>query len=141
MSEHEETSSVLSEVQEILTDPDNKNYEVNLSREYVVYGLLPWLQTIKQIDFVDWNRNSDVQVEEWFSFQIVDRFSKSAQMQENFIKVELSYRDINAIGGLMSELDMRGHEDIFLVLNSEFVKVGGRDNVEMREYFEDIKQK
>ena len=41
----------------------------------------------------------------------------------------------------MSELDMRGHEDIFLVLNSEFVKVGGRDNVEMREYFEDIKQK
>ena len=85
MSEHEETSSVLSEVQEILTDPDNKNYEVNLSREYVVYGLLPWLQTIKQIDFVDWNRNSDVPVEEWFSFQIVDRFSKSAQMQENFI--------------------------------------------------------
>ena len=64
MSEHEETSSVLSEVQEILTDPDNKNYEVNLSREYVVYGLLPWLQTIKQIDFVDWNRNSDVPVEE-----------------------------------------------------------------------------
>ena len=141
MNEEEETRLVLSEVQEILADPDNKNYVVNLSREYIVYGLLPWLQTIKQIDFVDWNRDSDLPVEEWFSFQIVDRFSKSAQMQENFIKVELSYRDINAIGGLLSELDTRGHEDIFLVLNSEFVKAGGRDNVEMREYFQEIKQK
>lgn len=148
--ERKDEFSALKQAEAILHESEeerSKYFSVELEEDLAQFmlayfkGSSEWRKGLLQLEF--WKSESLAHEADFFS-ALADRFGRivSLEQHQRRVIVNLNYSEIDLIGRFMFPSKTYGlpvelYGD-FLSLNAAFVKVGGKDNVELREAFEKL---
>lgn len=132
--------SLINQAEMALHDDSYKNYRVQL--DPVTALAVRALLKVEKTDAEVYRR--EVPLEEDLMVMLSDRFrdaiSFSAEDRASSIEVDINYRELNAIGDVISTTRLKMGV-YFLNLNRAFVAAGGKDNKRLKFYFENLLEK
>ena len=127
--------AVLKGVEDILKSDESRNYEVMITSELAV-SIIGWLQVSKahMIGFARDDRPNEESIVWSLIRRLKDAIPSDSMYKVVPVNVGLNWRDVDYIGRIM----LRGKNTpaYFRELNAAFVEAGGRDNVELRTFYE-----